>query len=70
MNPSDERIRAAQVGAEVEASATGGARAPLMAVLDVSSLPSFGYGHRSLMWWSTVGLMLIEGSVFAIGLMM
>lgn len=70
MNPGDERNRAAQVGAEVEAPATGGAHPPLMAALDVSGLPSFGYGHRSLMWWSTVGLMLIEGSVFAIGLMM
>ncbi|MFC0398775.1 cytochrome c oxidase subunit I [Paraburkholderia rhizosphaerae] len=34
--------------------------------LDVRGLPSFGFGHRSLMWWATAGLMLIEGSVFAV----
>jgi heme/copper-type cytochrome/quinol oxidase subunit 3 len=38
-------------------------------VLDVRDLPTYGYGHRSLMWWSTMGLMLIEGTVFAIGVM-
>ena len=39
-------------------------------VLDVHTLPTYGYGHRSLMWWSTMGLMLIEGTVFAIAVMM
>ncbi|KDR37839.1 cytochrome c oxidase subunit 3 [Caballeronia glathei] len=39
-------------------------------VLDVRTLPTYGYGHRSLMWWSTMGLMLIEGTVFAIAVMM
>jgi heme/copper-type cytochrome/quinol oxidase subunit 3 len=34
--------------------------------LDVSALPTFGFGHRSLMWWGTFGLMIIEGTVFAI----
>jgi heme/copper-type cytochrome/quinol oxidase subunit 3 len=34
--------------------------------LDVRHLPSFGFGARSLMWWATAGLMLIEGSAFAI----
>jgi cytochrome c oxidase subunit I+III len=34
--------------------------------LDVSALPSFGFSHRSLMWWGTLGLMAIEGTVFAI----
>ncbi|MEA3086238.1 MAG: cytochrome c oxidase subunit [Paraburkholderia sp.] len=71
MNPAEDRNWAAQVGVErPAASRTGEAGAPLVAVLDVSSLPSFGYSHRSLMWWSTMGLMLIEGSVFAIGVMM
>ncbi|WP_025600008.1 cytochrome c oxidase subunit 3 [Burkholderia sp. WSM2230] len=37
--------------------------------LDVRHLPSFGFGHRSLMWWSTMCLMLIEGTVFAIAVM-
>ncbi|SAK83934.1 cytochrome c oxidase subunit I [Caballeronia fortuita] len=39
-------------------------------VLDVTALPTFGFSHRSLMWWSTMGLMLIEGTVFAIAVMM
>jgi heme/copper-type cytochrome/quinol oxidase subunit 3 len=39
-------------------------------VLDVRALPSFAFGHRSVMWWSTMGLMLIEGTVFAIAVMM
>jgi cytochrome c oxidase subunit III len=34
--------------------------------LDVSQLPSFVYGHRSLMWWSTMGVIAIEGTVFAL----
>ena len=36
------------------------------ATLDVRDLPSIGFGPRSLMWWGTVGLMLIEGTVFAL----
>ena len=36
------------------------------AALDVSHLPSFGFSHRSLMWWGTLGLMAIEGTVFAL----
>lgn len=39
-------------------------------VLDVRALPTFAFSHRSLMWWSTAGLMLIEGTVFAIAVMM
>ncbi|SAK99905.1 cytochrome c oxidase subunit III [Caballeronia pedi] len=39
-------------------------------VLDVRTLPTFAFSHRSLMWWSTAGLMLIEGTVFAIAVMM
>jgi cytochrome c oxidase subunit III len=34
--------------------------------LDVSGLPSYGFGHRSVMWWGTMGMMTIEGTVFAI----
>jgi heme/copper-type cytochrome/quinol oxidase subunit 3 len=33
--------------------------------LDVAGLPSYGFGHRSLMWWGTAGMMAIEGSAFA-----
>ncbi|AOB33472.1 cytochrome C oxidase subunit III [Bordetella sp. H567] len=38
-------------------------------VIDVSGLQTYGFSHRSLMWWATMGLMLIEGTVFAIGIM-
>jgi cytochrome c oxidase subunit 1/cytochrome c oxidase subunit I+III len=34
--------------------------------LDVANLPSFGFGTRSLMWWSTAGMMTIEGMGFAL----
>jgi len=38
--------------------------------LDVSGLPSYGFSHRSLMWWGTVGVAAIEGMVFAVAIMM
>lgn len=38
------------------------------AALDVAELPSFGFSHRSLMWWGTAGMMAIEGTVFALAL--
>ena len=47
-----------------EAQARGRQRG---AALDVSELPSYGFSHRSLMWWGTLGLMAIEGTVFALG---
>ena len=34
--------------------------------LDVSELPSYKFGHHSLMWWGVMGLIAIEGTVFAI----
>jgi heme/copper-type cytochrome/quinol oxidase subunit 3 len=37
--------------------------------LDVSHLPTFAFGHRSPMWWGTMGLMAIEGTVFALAVM-
>ncbi|PXW26414.1 cytochrome c oxidase subunit I [Paraburkholderia caballeronis] len=40
------------------------------ATIDVRALPSFGFGARSPMWWATLGLMLIEGTVFAIAVVM
>ena len=36
--------------------------------LDVSELPSFAFGTGSLMWWGTLGLMAIEGTVFALAI--
>ena len=35
-------------------------------VIDASALPSYGYGHRSLMWWGTAGIIAIEATVFAL----
>lgn len=37
-------------------------------VLDVSRLPTYAFGPRSLMWWGTLGLIAIESTVFAIAL--
>jgi cytochrome c oxidase subunit 3 len=37
-------------------------------VIDVSRLPTYAYGHRNVMWWGTLGMVAIEGSVFAIAL--
>jgi cytochrome c oxidase subunit 3 len=36
--------------------------------LDVSQLPSYGFSHRSVMWWGTAGMMAIEGTVFALAI--
>ena len=35
------------------------------AALDVSDIPTYGFGHRSLQWWATASMMLIECMVFA-----
>jgi cytochrome c oxidase subunit 3 len=43
-------------------------RAQPPAALDVSQLPSFGFGHRGVMWWGTLGVMAIEGTVFALAI--
>ena len=32
--------------------------------LDVAELPSYGFSHRSLMWWGNAGMMAIEGAAF------
>jgi heme/copper-type cytochrome/quinol oxidase subunit 3 len=32
--------------------------------LDVANLPSYGFSHRSLMWWGNAGMMAIEGAAF------
>lgn len=37
--------------------------------LDVRALPTVVFSHRSLMWWGTLGLMAIEGTVFALAVM-
>ena len=35
-------------------------------VIDVAPLPTFGFGHRSLIWWGTLGLIAIEGTMFTL----
>jgi heme/copper-type cytochrome/quinol oxidase subunit 3 len=34
--------------------------------LDVSALPTFAFGNRSILWWGTMGIVAIEGTMFAI----
>jgi cytochrome c oxidase subunit I+III len=34
--------------------------------IDVSPLPTFAFGHRSILWWATIGLIAIEGTAFAL----
>jgi cytochrome c oxidase subunit 3 len=36
--------------------------------LDVAALPAGAFGSRSLMWWATMGIVLIEGTVFALAI--
>jgi cytochrome c oxidase subunit III len=36
--------------------------------LDVGDLPPGAFGSRSLMWWGTMGLVLIESTVFALAI--
>src|SRR4051812_12343613 len=48
--------------------ATQGAR-PAGAALDASQLPSYAFGARSVMWWGTMGVIAIEGTVFALAIM-
>src|SRR5215216_677826 len=33
---------------------------------DVAELPTVTFGHRSLMWWGTLGFMVIEGWTIAL----
>lgn len=39
--------------------------APAVQPLDVSGLPSYAFGSRTPLWWATLGLIAIEGTVFA-----
>ena len=38
----------------------------LRPALDVSEYPDIAFGHRDLMWWGTVGFMVIEGFTLAL----
>ena len=35
-------------------------------VLDVADLPTYAFGHRSILWWGTVGFCLIEATAFGL----
>jgi len=37
-------------------------------MVDVSTLPPGAFGSRSLMWWGTMGIVLIEGTAFALAI--
>jgi heme/copper-type cytochrome/quinol oxidase subunit 3 len=37
-------------------------------ILDVSGLAPGAFGHRALLWWGTMGLVVIEGMAFALGI--
>jgi heme/copper-type cytochrome/quinol oxidase subunit 3 len=39
-------------------------RMVLGAALDVADLPSYAFGPRSVLWWATMGVIAIEGTVF------
>ena len=38
------------------------------ATLDVSQLPPGAFGYRSLMWWGTMGMILIESTAFGLAI--
>jgi heme/copper-type cytochrome/quinol oxidase subunit 3 len=34
--------------------------------IDVAHLPDYAFGHRSVVWWATMGMIAIEGAMFAL----
>lgn len=34
--------------------------------VDAAALPSFAFGHRSMMWWGVMGMIAIEATAFAL----
>ena len=34
-------------------------------IIDVTHLPPFAFRHRSIVWWGTMGMIAIEGTMFA-----
>ena len=32
--------------------------------VDVAALPNYAFGHKGMIWWGTLGFMVIEGSMF------
>ena len=39
-----------------------------VAAVDVSRLPDHAFGHRSILWWGTLGFVATEGMAFAIAI--
>jgi heme/copper-type cytochrome/quinol oxidase subunit 3 len=37
-------------------------------MVDVSALPAHAFGHRSVLWWATLGMILIETTAFALAI--
>lgn len=35
-------------------------------VIDVSGLPPVAFGHRGVVWWGTIGVVAIEGTMFVL----
>lgn len=35
-------------------------------VIDVSTAPTYAFGHRGLIWWGTMGVIALEGVMFAL----
>jgi cytochrome c oxidase subunit I+III len=35
-------------------------------VINAAPLPGYAFGHRSILWWSTMGIIAIEGTMFAL----
>jgi heme/copper-type cytochrome/quinol oxidase subunit 3 len=35
-------------------------------VINVEKMPRYAFGHRSVLWWATLGLFAIEGTMFAL----
>jgi heme/copper-type cytochrome/quinol oxidase subunit 3 len=56
----------------IDGSSIGGGAAmrgaPIQNV-DAAALPSYAFGDRSVMWWGTLGVMAIEGTVFALAVL-
>lgn len=36
--------------------------------IDIAALPDHAFGSRSIMWWATMGIIAIEGTVFAVAI--
>src|SRR4051812_2894107 len=56
--------------AEAQRSAGAGDRMSVERTLDVSGLAPGAFGHRSILWWGTMGLIVIEGTAFALAIAM